>query len=222
LKGGKTFMSKPALGLSTQGKLRAAIKSIVNEHKVEEEFFHPLLQRLFIERPSNCDPPGPTFTKFKWTRKTLPNGAIIERWFMAFSEEYGWMGASYNKCIDGKKFNIVDELNDFARWRIMTIVSSYRNNHPFCEHPECRERTEHIHHVTPMKVIVSDAIAILSEEDLKKCLELYDRFSPDRYSLPDDHKFTSLILDRHGQGSLMALCIDHHYEIEGKTRRKPR
>src|SRR6516165_1336659 len=122
-------MAKPALGFPTIKALEQAVKEIVNQYPVNVEFFHPLLQKLFIERPYWCDPPGFTFTKFKWILYELPNGATTERWFTAFSPETGWRGPSWKKSVHGKKITLEDKLREFARWRSSPIVSIYLKEH---------------------------------------------------------------------------------------------
>src|SRR5262245_53528778 len=91
---------KPSLGFPTQKEARVAIQAIVNQYGLEQEFFHPLLQRLFVEQCYWQEPPGPAFTKFKWSKHALASGATTERWFMCFDGER-WVERSWNKAIIG-------------------------------------------------------------------------------------------------------------------------
>jgi hypothetical protein len=217
---------KSSLGFPTQKEAFAAVRAIVNQYGLEQEFFHPLIQRLFIEQPYWCDPPGPAFTKFKWTKHELPNGATTERWFMCFLER--WQERSWRKAIAGPP-SFDRWLQIIAREAIMPIVSAYRDTHPICEHCKSQGRivmTAHVHHTVPMKQIVHDALSKLTAFEHAQLAAYFSdggvnhNFSAFSSSFPQ-HEFISHVVWRHTvPGLLIALCVDHHYEVEGKTNRK--
>jgi hypothetical protein len=218
---------KPSLGFPTQKEARAAIQAIVNQYGLEQEFFHPLIQRLFIEQPYWCNPPGPTFTKFKWRKHTLPNGATTERWFYCFDPKLNaWIPRSWNQAIIRKRRSAAARLREYARFHLTTpIVSEYRDAHPFCEHCKREGRTTmtaHVHHTTNFSLIVDEALMFLTAEDLAYIDEHPEFSEPALIELSEGGKsFVNHILQYHKQpGLLISLCIDHHYEVEGKTRRQ--
>lgn len=217
--------ARPALGYSTQTALRAAIKAIVDPRPTGTEFFDLLLQRLFVERPYDCDPPGPTYTKFRYDKLILPNGRVWDRIFKAFNEEFSWRRRSWSKCVCGVKDDIERKLSDFARWRIIEIVARYQMNNPACEWQSGGShygRLE-VHHLIPMWRIVDDAIASMSDTETSAISkEIHIWKTADDFEVLDHHKFTRHVLDRHAEPRcLMTLCQGHHYEIEGKRRRTP-
>jgi hypothetical protein len=211
---------KPALGYPTQTALRAAIKAIVDPYPTGVEFFHPLLRRLFVERPYHGDPPGPTYTKFKYTKRTQPNGIVFDRWFMTFNDELGWCSQSWNKCVGGRKFDVVSEFKAFARWRVIEIVARYQMNNPDCE---WRADNNHygqieVHHHIPMRIIVDEALVLMRKEELAISKVIQTWTTSDNFEILDHFESVKHILARHAHpGCLMTLCKNHHYAIEGKT-----
>jgi len=207
---------KPTLGFPTQKEARAAIQAIVNQYGLEQEFFHPLLQRLFLECCYWHEDLPCFFTKFKWTKHTLPNGATTERWFNCYSPEMGiWFDRSWNKALINKLDDPASDLRAYARFQLaMPIVSAYRDAHPFCEHCAREGRTvltAHVHHTTPMKDIIARGLALLSADDLALVAEL-----PIGMSVPSV-KFIEHIREAHKQpGLLLALCVRHHNDAHGK------
>ena len=214
-------MKKASLGFATQKQAIEAVRAIVNRYGLNAEFFDPLLQRLFVEQPYWQSPPGPTFTKFKWIKQELPNGATTERWFMAYAPETGWVSRSLNKAIKQQRFNVDSRLREMARFIVMPIVSAFRDRHPFCEYcdPSMPMPTKHVHHTVAMKEIVDQALALLTDADRLEIAEAYyDWKSREQFQLPADHKFVRHILDRHSEpGLLEAVCIEHHNTVHGKA-----
>jgi hypothetical protein len=217
-------MSKPALGFPTQKELNIAVKSIVNRYNLYSgEFYHPLLERLFLERPywpEWCNALPVHFTKFKWVMGTVPNGGTTERYFMAWSEKTGWIAKSLNKAIKGERLTLRDILERCGRDRVARILSQYRNEHPLCEFDECVLPSQDVHHLKPMREIWDEVFNQLSIEELDSYKILYEPFSSKGFALPNNSKFITLVLQHHHSSNLKALCKDHHYAIEGKKRRK--
>jgi len=89
------------LGFPTKKAARAAVGEIINSHGLEQQFFHPLLLRLFVEHPYKSWIPN--FSVFKSTRRELLTGAMTDRWLMGFSLETDWVNTSINKCFDPPK-----------------------------------------------------------------------------------------------------------------------
>lgn len=212
---------KTSIGFATQKEARAAIRAIVNQYGLEQEFFDPLLQRLFVEQPYWQEPPGPAFTKFKWIKYTLPNGATTERWFTAYLPGGGWQGVSFNKAINRDYFDLDKILAIMARDVVTPIVSAYRDAHPFCEHCEddFPERTAHVHHTIEMRYIIKQAIELLSDAERLEITESYrnGRGTIQQFRLSDEHKFVRYILDAHKcLDLLVALCRRHHNDAHGK------
>ena len=214
-------MKKSSIGFATQKQATEAIRAIVSPRGLNEEFFDPLLQRLFVEQPYWQSPPGPAYTKFKWIKQTLPNGATTERWFTAYSIETGWESRSFNKAIKQQRFNIDDRLREMARFTVMPIVSAFRDDHPFCEYcdPSMPMQTKHVHHTVPMKEIVDEALALLTDADRLQIAKAYYNWKlMKQFQLPDNHKFVKYILARHAEpGLLEAVCIEHHNTAHGKA-----
>jgi hypothetical protein len=97
------------LGFPTKKAARAAVVEIINAHGLEQQFFHPLLLRLFVEHPYKSWIPN--FSVFKWTRRELLTGAMTDRWLMGFSLETDWVNTSINKCFDPpKEYEIFAEI----------------------------------------------------------------------------------------------------------------
>jgi hypothetical protein len=97
------------LGFPTKKAARAAVGEIINAHGLEQQFFHPLLLRLFVEHPYKSWIPN--FSVFKWTRRELLTGAMTDRWLMGFSLETDWVNTSINKCFDPpKEYEIFAEI----------------------------------------------------------------------------------------------------------------
>jgi hypothetical protein len=218
------MVAKPALGYPTQKELRAAIKAIVDPYPNHVEFFHPLLQRLFIERPYYGDPPGPTYTKFKWMEQKQPNGKVWDRWFMVYNEQLGWRSRSWNKCVDGKKFDIVFELKAFARWRAdLDIIPRHQMNNPACQWTADANHGGplEVDHLIPMRTIVEEAIALTPKKELAAITKVIQEWRmSDDCTIYDHWTFTKHLLKRHAEpGCLMTLCKNHHYAIEGKKQR---
>lgn len=204
---------KSSIGFATQKQAREAIRAIVHQYGLEQEFFHPLLQRLFIEQPYWQEPPGPTFTKFKWSKQTLPSGATTEKWFWCYDAELGmWIDRSWNRAIRREQPDPVRDLRVYARELVAPIVNAYRDAHPFCEH--CKdgfpERTAHVHHTIAMKTITDGALALLTAADFAALTKL---------PIPVTsgcQKFAQYILDAHCLDILVALCVRHHNDAHGK------
>jgi hypothetical protein len=202
--------AKPALGYPTQTALKAAVKAIVTPYPTGAEFFDPLLQRLFVERPYDCDPPGPTYTNFKYDRLILPNGKVWDRIFKAFNEDFGWRRRSWNKCVDGVKNDFERRLNRFARWRALMIVARYRDTSPACEWQADDDHCGRIivHHMIPMRRIIDDAIERMTREEtsaLSKELYLWER--TDDFEILDHHKFTQRLLERHAEPGCLRRSV---------------
>jgi len=221
---------KRSLGFPTIKEAVAAVREIVGtpaspRYKLDEEFFHPLLQRLFIEQPYWCEPPGPRCTKFKWTTRVLAYGATTEWQFMAYCEEDGWKKAnggngwksvSWRKAVRWYKFDIVKELREVADHRISILTATHREQFRFCEQEGCTRFADHVHHcVMTRKEIVDEALADLSDEEFDKIRELYDWFTDAVFALPDEHKFIQAIIARHGPGTMRSLCRKHHNDAHG-------
>ena len=223
---------KPSLGFSSMKDAKAAVRAIVGtpanpKYKLNEEFFHPLLQRLFVEQPYWREPPGPVCTKFKWTVRLLPYGATSEWQFMAYSDEpgwkkkkggpdAGWKSVSWRKAVDWYKFDIVKELKEVANHRISMFTAAHRAVNQYCEHDGCTLLADHVHHCGMSRGdIVTEALASLSDEDFDRIRELYDWWSDDMFMLPDDHKFMQSVIARHGPGTLRSLCRRHHNDAHG-------
>lgn len=217
-------MAKASLGYPTIKQAREVIRAIVDQYKVDEEFFHPLLQQLFIEQPYWCEPPGPKCTKFKWVWHKLPSGASTVRWFMAYCDESGWKGGgvvgwkglSWRRAVELDKFNLDAELKVVARDRASVIVNEYRKAHPWCEYPDCGLEADHVHHVVPMKEIVAGGISLLDVSDRYRIQQTYDWWSEKQFTLPDEHKFMQHLLKYHGSEMLRSLCRTHHNDAHGK------
>jgi hypothetical protein len=212
-------MAKPSLGFSTQKAAREAIRRIVHQYGVDQEFFDPLLQRLFIERPYWCDPPGPTFIKFKWISQELPNGATTDRWMTGRLPDQTWMRISFNRAISGRRATLSEILGNWARDLASPIVSKYHDLHPFCEHcPAYLTLSDHVHHTTPMADIIKVGIAKLTDAQKADILAQYaNRFGVNSFVLPDSHPFSIHVLEQHQQrGLLVALCTRHHNSAHGK------
>jgi hypothetical protein len=214
---------RPSIGYPTITAAEAAIREIVSKYDVEQEFFHPLLQQLFIEQPYWCDPPGPVCTMFKWVLRELPTGASA-RWFMAYCDEagwkggdvVGWKGVSWKKAVRLFKFSIIDELKAVAQLRTSVLKNDYRKMHPYCEYAGCSKLADHVHHVIAMKQIIAVALSSLTETDHVEVLNLYDWTAESQFMLPDNHKFMRVLLDQHKPGVLMSVCRRHHNDLEGK------
>ena len=223
---------KRSLGFATIKEAQAAVRAIVGtpsspRYRLDEEFFHPLLQRLFIEQPYWCEPPGPVCTKFKWTHRVLPYGATTDWQFMAYSDEpgwkkkksgldAGWKSVSWRKAVGWYKFDIVKELKEVANHRISIFTAAHREAHRRCEHEGCTSFADHVHHcVMPRLEIVAEALASMSDEDFDKVREMYDWWSDAQFTLPDDHKFMQSVIARHGPGTLRSLCRKHHNDAHG-------
>ena len=212
--------------MAAEAAVRAIIGTPSNRtYAMNEEFFHPLLQRLFVEQPYWCDPPGPVCTKFKWVFRVLPYGATSEWQFMAYCDEpgwkkknggSGWKSVSWRKAVRRYKFNIIDELREVANARISMITARHRQVHRFCEHEDCVAWSEHVHHCKmTRKQIITEAIGELGAEDLAAIQAQYDWWQDTPFMLPDEHKFIQRILDHHGPGTLRALCFKHHNDAHG-------
>lgn len=211
-------MAIPRLGFPTKTACYQAIKKIVDQYGVGQEFFDPLVQRLFMEHPYHGKIPGPKFTKFKWIRHET-NGFITDRWFTAYHEERGWSGASWVKCSKSGDFCLETELKDFAGRLSGPIKKAHRTRFPFCQYKGCISLADHVHHLVPMKTISAEAIALLSKKDLKQIMKEFDPLDVGMFTLSLNHKFTRHVLERHKPEILMSVCIDHHYALEGKTKR---
>ena len=221
---------KPSLGFTSIKDAEAAVRAIVGtpakpRFKVGEEFFDPLLQRLFVEQPYWCDPPGPKCTKFKWVSHTLPYGATTDWWFMAYCDdpswkkpngERGWIGVSWRKAVQHYKFDIVTELKTIANTRISIITGVYREAHPMCEHEGCTSYADHVHHdVWSREEIVLTALADLTEQEFIDIKAQYDWWSEAQFMLPDEHKFIQSLLAAHALSTLRSLCRRHHNDAHG-------
>jgi hypothetical protein len=137
-----------------------------------------------------------------------------------FNEELGWHSRSWNKCVDGRKFNIEYEFKAFARWRIIEIVARYQMNNPACE---WRADDNHygqieVHHHIPMRTIVDEALALMPQKELATISKVIQTWgTSDNFEILDHFKSVKHILARHAEpGCLMTLCKNHHYAIEGK------
>ena len=212
-------MAIPRLGFKTKTACYQAIKKIIDQYGRDQEFFDPLLQRLFIEHPYSVSAPGPTFTKFKMIRHELPGFGFTDRWFMAYHEDNGWCGASWRDCCLKGEFDLDAELKRFAGSLVATFKVDYKRLHPICEFGDCRTLAADAHHKVPMKLIVAEAIKLLTLKDKEEIIKNLDPFSVEMFSLPTKHKFTRHIVDRHKPGILMSVCVKHHYELEGKKKK---
>jgi hypothetical protein len=216
------MVKKPCIGFSTQDAAREAIREIVWKYDPGDEFFHPLLQQLFLERPYWCDPPGPRFIRFKWGSKPLPNGIPNDRHFMALSPALGWVSVSFNKALTGKRMTPEIILANFARERVMAITTEFRARHPVCAH--CDRPAADVHHTVPVMKILKIAMASLTADQLDEIMDLYLTWRGiQSFTLPDDHPFTEVILKYHWlPGTLISLCKEHHNTAHGKQTHDPR
>lgn len=207
---------KPCIGFPTQDAAREAIREIVWKYATHQEFFHPLVQQLFLERPYWCDPPGPRFLRFKWGSKPLPNGTPNDRHFMALSPTLGWVSVSFNKALAGKRMTPETVLANFARERVMSITTDYRARYPVCAH--CDRLASDVHHTVPIAQILREAMDPLTADQLDEIMDLYLTWRGiQSFTLPDEHPFTKVVLDYHRQpGILVALCKEHHNTAHGK------
>jgi len=209
-------MAKRCLGFPTKKEARAAIQVIAWMYNPGQEFFHPLLQQLFLEQPYWCDPPGPRFIRFKWASKPLPNGAPNDRHFMGYSADTGWVSVSYQKALRNKRLEVVDVLTDFARGRVMSIVTEYRARNPRCAH--CERPAADVHHDVALADIIYNSMLPLTREQETEIMAQYTTWRGiHSFTLPDSHPFTAKLLNYHNiPGVLVSLCKEHHNAAHGK------
>lgn len=196
------------LGYKTKKELTVAVRAIVNQYEMYEEFQSEPISDLFATNHYYCKARGlrPIFFRKAWERDN-PN----YRFEAFFGEPIGWRRISWNKAIAGTTFeqHCIKSLRMYSRIE----TNSYRSRFPICQLCLVRPSVDTHHEQPTFKEVSKRCLQVITREDKEWILDQIFYDEGDSPALPETHPAVRLCILLHKSALMIAVCKQCHAKL---------